>query len=646
MNFNTLEGRCIKKAEMNGSSLDITFMNGKSVTCDLAGVAAVTSLSFDYDRERGVLRVFVNGDDRNPIEVGGFFSEREMREYRAMGALTDGSIVGNGTMRHPLSVSRMLRPGMLRPVINYVSELPTHGMAAGDRYVTTETVDTYGALYNYRGVLNIMRALRGTGWRVARKDDWDDMLNALEPERADRNHHLHECNIYLGESANHYLADESTNFNLVYCGYAYEEEEPHVVFNGSRAGWWTGTHDDAKNAWMKRVDYMVDGVLQDIVDAENFYSVRLVRDLVPGDMLGAEEIMGRTYMTAVMPSMMKGLRVWTATNFASDLVPITEDYTEIGTVTECDGTQTTTETTVTDTIDDMLSDIYRPTEYPEGERVSFVCEWDGSKWNKQRIGEFTAFYVEELEGFYYLVGNDIVSILDATPADLSARVDALESDVSSLTSLFSNHEGRISELETVCDNNTEALESAMGEIVALGTRTDEAMNMAITATATSAEAMDTADGMEDRMNRLEREVSVLLRLYGPDMVAEYLKDAKAYTYDDYTYAGTITVDGASVLYTLSSEVFAYDSRSMMYDFGRFMGALYRTDYVDPIVYNGTAYSWDETLGLKGSNYKSEAGETLVHDIVSAFESGHNPDGSWDFAFAIERTDVNVHINLE
>lgn len=646
MNFNTLEGRCIKRAEMDGDNLSIVFMNGRSVTCSLAGVSAVTAISFGYDRERGVLHVYVNGDTENPIEVRGFVGEGEMRAWRAMGVVTDNTLKGNGTPIHPLSISRMWRPGMLKPVEAYVDELPTEGMDAGDRYVTTEAVDTYGALYNLRGVLNIMRALRGTGWRVASKDDWDDMLNALEPEKADRNHHLHECNEYLGESANHYLEDKSMNFNAILCGYAYEEEEPHVVFNGSRAGWWTATHDEGKNAWMKRIDIFTDGVLQDIVDGENFYSVRLVRDIMPGEEIGAEEIMGRPYMTAVMPSMRFGRRLWTATNFASDLVPITEDRTETDTETDCAGNETETETVVTDVLDDMSDCIYRPEEYPVSENVNFICEWNGNRWVKQRVDDYDAFYVKSLEGFYYLRGNEIVSILDATPADLSERVDALESDVSSLTSLFSNHEGRITELETVCDANADTLESIAEEIVAIGTRLDETMNMAVTAAAQAAQASDTVDEMDGRMARMSRQMDILMRLYGPEVAAEYLKDAKAYVYDDYEYAGTIELDGASVRYTLSSEVFAYDNRSMMYDLGRFLGALYRTDFVEPVTYGLVGYLWDESLGLKGSNYKSESGETLVHDIVVGYENGHRPDGSWEFAMKLGGADVQVRIELE
>ena len=163
MNFNTLEGRCIRNAELVGDTLKINFLDGNDITCSLAGVSAVRTISFEYDREHGKLLVFVNG--HHPVVVDGFFSERDFRRFRDMGVLSDDTLVGNGTPRHPLSVSPMLRPGMHKSVDAYTDELPEEA-ETGTRYVTGESVDTYGALYNYKGVLNIMDSLEaeGGGW--------------------------------------------------------------------------------------------------------------------------------------------------------------------------------------------------------------------------------------------------------------------------------------------------------------------------------------------------------------------------------------------------------------------------------------------------------------------------------------------------
>lgn len=50
------------------------------------------------------------------------------------------------------------------------------------------------------------------------------------------------------------------------------------------------------------------------------------------------------------------------------------------------------------------------------------------------------------------------------------------------------------------------------------------------------------------------------------------------------------------------------------DLARLLGAFYRTEKVDPINYEGVSYSWNEELGLKGSNYAN--GETTLVSAVA------------------------------
>lgn len=644
MNFNTLEGRSIKKAELSGDVLEIKLENGETVKCDLAGVAALKEISFEYDSRNGKLLVFTN-NHRHPIVVEGFFSEHDFHKFKSMGVLSDDTITGNGTPKHPLSLSPLFRPGMLKSVIAYTDELPADA-TAGDRYVTTENIDTYGALYNYKGVLNIIEHLEGTGWRVAEKSDWDDMLNALEPSKADRNHHIHDCNMYLGESANHYLTDNAHNFNAVYCGYAYEEEELHVVYEGSRTCWWTATHDANKSAYIKRIDNFTDGVFQDIVDGENFNSVRLVRDIDPDEVTGPETIMGRTYLTTVMPSMRKGLRLWTATNFTSNLVPVMIESDETTQTTDCDGNTVTVTTTRYDVIDDMSDAIYRPSEYPAYQSVNFISEWNGERWVKQRIDEYDSFYVKELGGFYYMSGNELVSVTDTTPIDLGPRVETLEGAVAEISSQIQNHDARISDLEDITDGNADTLEQVIREMADMTSRMDEVNNMATVAAGQATIAINSIDGMMDTLAELVKDVADLKQFHSRDFAELYLKKAEEYTYDDgYIYYGEIECDGTVVSYTLSADKYAQDNRRMVYDLGRFLGAIYRTSEVPTIVYNGTDYTWDTEGTLKGSNYKDSDGNTLVHDITIGFASGHNADGSWTFVLGIVGTDVTVNIEL-
>lgn len=434
-NFNTLEGRGIKNVEIDKDekSLIITLLNGKKYTCETPYEEGITSIDFDYDKDFGVLSVYINKSE-TPIEIDGFITKGDVEEIAGKNSVfSDTTLSGDGTATSPLSLSRTQRTGMFKPVIDAVEELPTEGMIVGDRYVTIEPVDVYGALYTYRGVKNIMRNIRCGKWRVARKWDWDDMLNALEPNRVNKSHHRKDCNVYLGHDANTYLAQEVYNFNPVLCGYAYEEENPHVVYNGMRTAWWTGSNEDGRNAYYKRIDDGVNGVYQDIVDGKNYYSVRLVRDYEDNEVLSAEEIMGTTYPVTLMPSETKGLRVWLAVNFSSELVPVTDDFSHTNCYVNCDEVPPQTETeTITDTIivDDMQGARFRPgpEEWPDAVAMAYINEWDGEKWLKMALGEYDTFYMIEKGDYYRLENGEVVPVHGAdekTLADNTNMIKAL-----------------------------------------------------------------------------------------------------------------------------------------------------------------------------------------------------------------------------
>ena len=65
----------------------------------------------------------------------------------------------------------------------------------------------------------------------------------------------------------------------------------------------------------------------------------------------------------------------------------------------------------------------------------------------------------------------------------------------------------------------------------------------------------------------------------------------------------------------------------MNDMARYLGALYRVESsaVKSITFNGTVYTWNESLALKGSNWAAEDGTTLVSAIVKFY--GEHPSSS-------------------
>jgi len=96
-------------------------------------------------------------------------------------------------------------------------------------------------------------------------------------------------------------------------------------------------------------------------------------------------------------------------------------------------------------------------------------------------------------------------------------------------------------------------------------------------------------------------------------------DAYTYYYETSVYADmTLTT-----VYLL--ENVSVDSHEIMWDMARFLGALYRVQdsNVASIVYKGQEYTWNELLGLHGSNWAYNDGVediTLVSVIVADFQA--------------------------
>lgn len=109
-----------------------------------------------------------------------------------------------------------------------------------------------------------------------------------------------------------------------------------------------------------------------------------------------------------------------------------------------------------------------------------------------------------------------------------------------------------------------------------------------------------------------------------DQTVKAMNRAQSYTYKDYTYTGdaTVEVDEATGNVKVAA-TYATINENAMNDFARYLGALYRTEgsKVTEIEYNGVKYQWDESKGLKGSNFADTDGKTLVSAVVEAYKGG-------------------------
>lgn len=102
-------------------------------------------------------------------------------------------------------------------------------------------------------------------------------------------------------------------------------------------------------------------------------------------------------------------------------------------------------------------------------------------------------------------------------------------------------------------------------------------------------------------------------------VAEAAAGANGYTYDGYAYTGAYSVGGSTVSVAYGASALS-DPSVLMNDFARFMGALYRASGVTAVAFEGTTYRWDVKGTLKGSNYKSSSGATLVSAVTAWVQS--------------------------
>lgn len=106
-------------------------------------------------------------------------------------------------------------------------------------------------------------------------------------------------------------------------------------------------------------------------------------------------------------------------------------------------------------------------------------------------------------------------------------------------------------------------------------------------------------------------------------VTTSISSALGYTYDDsYQYTGTLFVDGSTILAGYTAEQVGTQSKAVMNDMARFLGALkrYNNSPIVAIKYGNTKYVWSESGTLKGSNWVKDGDSkntTLVSEVVAA-----------------------------
>lgn len=461
-NFFTLEGRDVKSVNVNGNELVITLLNGETISTLNAFADFTKDISFDFDTTNGVLYIKRNGVTQT---IPGFATTYNTGEDVA----TDGTVKGKGKPSNPIGISPMFKTGMYRPVTKVVDTtrcetLPScEKVMPGDRYLTLENISEYGFLYNYDGVKQIACDLNACNspWRIPTKDDWDDMLNAIEPCDENKDHASATCNRYFGKFAGKLLkskdfwklesvCDTSTCINYngetsttcpvctcgknnpcapTYCGEygtcqhkpvlhpnrgidkygfavtpaGYTDDGGQFGYFLERAWFWTASNSQYSNAFTKRFEYDKSTVYQDVISTKYNLSLRLIKDYDGDNYLERENILGMPYSTVLMPSQKKGKVIWTATNIA------------------------------------LPNKCYKPVLPNNGMGITltkkyFLNEWDGKKWLKNELQEGESVVIinapnGNLNVEYRLVKGDLIAVPTTIYNDVISNVTPILDDL-------------------------------------------------------------------------------------------------------------------------------------------------------------------------------------------------------------------------
>ena len=184
--------------------------NGEKFGADLSHFIQDTTLKVTYDSFKGVIELahegVVDGIDK-------LVTTDNIAKEIVKHTIADDTLSGAGRDDSPLGLNPMEKTSCFKAVNKVVDKtrgeyLPhPKNLKKGDRYLTYEEVSDYGFLYNFDSVKEIERDLLN-GWRIPTKEDWDNMLNAIEMCDEDRNHDSLSCNAVLGHMAGAFLKSE------------------------------------------------------------------------------------------------------------------------------------------------------------------------------------------------------------------------------------------------------------------------------------------------------------------------------------------------------------------------------------------------------------------------------------------------------
>ena len=434
-NFLNLKDEDIKSAELDEvtKSVILTRNNGDKLVVDLTPIlsGAVYDLEVVYENPdtgacSGGSSVYVKysiltKDDIKQsitVPITGLVTTENINDVLGGNLLTkvttDSTLQGNGTKKSPLGISDLYRDTPAIRLIDKTNgeELPETPQK-GDKYVTKEKTSDFGQLYNRLHIEQIKEILKEEfgddeyAWHVPNKDEWDCLLNSVEPcDPEYRNHGEDGTNIALGKYAGKKLKAtcawlgepdcecKNTRPDVTYCEEETVEPEPsddeyfddepvpyepaecdgtdefgmRILPTGikgrfdaapkktdSVTAFWTDTLlcDSTSDYYIKMFMYDHCDVIQESANPNDFYSLRLVKKYDGENYVETETIDGNNYRTLLFPECEE---IWIESNFATTF--------EVGPKSIPGGN------------DDKY-----------GRIVYYINVWNGKRWEKRALNE-------------------------------------------------------------------------------------------------------------------------------------------------------------------------------------------------------------------------------------------------------------------
>lgn len=444
-NFMNLKEMDIELAYREGQQIILQRVDGEKLCVDLEPILknVTTDFCVSYDKQSGYIVINYNG---NQAVIDGLITTSNIDKTAMKEVISDSSLYGKGNIQKPLKISPVYTTGMYSPVKRLI-DITTDDSCGlpsdcknikGDRYIVREKSNEFGYLYDHESAkrINSDLACEGHGWRIPTKNDWDGMLNAIEPCDEYRNHNSISGNIQCGKYACKLLKSKKywkvSSFISGNCDYNHmcncdcncdcDCHQPSICpqpkpvnpegvdafgmsllpsgygdgcqLNGyfsERAMYWTNSVSHVSDVYVKRFDYDKATVVQEIVSPRTIASIRLVKDYDGTNHIDTENILGKDYGTVLLPSTTasKGYSIWTTMNFAASdcrYCPV-EPNGGLG----------------------LPIESYYPKYY--------IVEWDGFKWLRKEMKEGeSVVLLEGLNGEknieYRIVSGELVNVTD------------------------------------------------------------------------------------------------------------------------------------------------------------------------------------------------------------------------------------------